>query len=279
MTFKKLTTERTKEIIAQVARKQLANCLECNEKMHLSKLDENTAICSNKLCPKRRTKMSIWKNTFFHGLKIPKESALEVIELWLQKTSINLISYILGVSKKAVWRVLKKVSKTLVLKYYEAAEVIGGNDRIIEIDESKFGKRKYNRGHHVEGVWVLGAVEKSESRRIRLTVVDDRSMPTLTNKIKEIVKEDSLIYTDCWRGYNELSSTYRAHETVNHSRHFKDPETGVHTNSIEGNWFGVKIQIPPRLRTKDKINLYLVRYMILRNEPGHPMEVILKYLF
>jgi transposase-like protein len=128
-------------------------------------------------------------------------------------------------------------------------------------------------------VWVLGAVEKSEPRRIRLTVVDDRSMPTLTHKIKEIVKEDSLIYTDCWRGYNELSSTYKAHETVNHSRHFKDPETGVHTNSIEGNWFGVKMQIPPRLRTKDKINLYLVRYMILRNEPGHPMEAIIKYLF
>ncbi|KAG1435618.1 hypothetical protein G6F56_013903 [Rhizopus delemar] len=29
----------------------------------------------------------------------------------------------------------------------------------VQIDESKFGKRKYHRGHRVEGVWVLGLVE------------------------------------------------------------------------------------------------------------------------
>jgi hypothetical protein len=36
---------------------------------------------------------------------------------------------------------------------------IGGNGVIVEIDESKFGKRKYNRGHRVDGVWVVGGVE------------------------------------------------------------------------------------------------------------------------
>ncbi|KAI8057514.1 hypothetical protein BDF21DRAFT_317057, partial [Thamnidium elegans] len=29
----------------------------------------------------------------------------------------------------------------------------------IQIDESKFGKRKYNTGRHVEGVWAFGLVE------------------------------------------------------------------------------------------------------------------------
>jgi len=39
--------------------------------------------------------------------------------------------------------------------YYMSAEKIGAQDHIIEIDESKFGKRKYNKGHYVEGVWIF----------------------------------------------------------------------------------------------------------------------------
>lgn len=38
-------------------------------------------------------------------------------------------------------------------------EPIGGinensEPRVVEIDESKYGKRKYHKGHHVEGQWV-----------------------------------------------------------------------------------------------------------------------------
>jgi hypothetical protein len=32
---------------------------------------------------------------------------------------------------------------------------------IVEIDESKLGKRKYHRGHRVEVVWVLRMVERT----------------------------------------------------------------------------------------------------------------------
>jgi hypothetical protein len=39
-------------------------------------------------------------------------------------------------------------------------QVIGGPGIIVEVDESKFGKRKYNRGHRVDGVWVFGGVER-----------------------------------------------------------------------------------------------------------------------
>ena len=35
------------------------------------------------------------------------------------------------------------------------SEPIGGLDKIVEIDESKFGKRKYNKGRKVDGVWVF----------------------------------------------------------------------------------------------------------------------------
>ncbi|CEG74678.1 hypothetical protein RMATCC62417_09847 [Rhizopus microsporus] len=54
--------------------------------------------------------------------------------------------------------------------------VIGGidaeeNPTFVEIDESKFGKRKCNHAHHVEGVWVVGSVELTAERKCFLVVV------------------------------------------------------------------------------------------------------------
>ena len=37
----------------------------------------------------------------------------------------------------------------------ENSELVGGEGKVVQIDESKFGKRKYHRGHRVEGQWVL----------------------------------------------------------------------------------------------------------------------------
>jgi hypothetical protein len=53
-------------------------------------------------------------------------------------------------------------------------EKIGGLGIIVEEDESKFGKRKYHRGHRIEGVWVIGGVERTASRFLFVTVVEDR---------------------------------------------------------------------------------------------------------
>ena len=51
------------------------------------------------------------------------------------------------------------------------AEPIGGIGKRLmnQIDESKFGKRKYSRGRRVEGQWVFGGIE--EEGRGRRTVL------------------------------------------------------------------------------------------------------------
>jgi hypothetical protein len=38
--------------------------------------------------------------------------------------------------------------------------MIGGEGIVVEIDESKFGHRKYNVGRAVDGVWIFGGVER-----------------------------------------------------------------------------------------------------------------------
>ena len=39
------------------------------------------------------------------------------------------------------------------------SQAIGGNGIKVEIEESKFNKRKYYRGHRVEGQWIFGGRE------------------------------------------------------------------------------------------------------------------------
>ena len=40
----------------------------------------------------------------------------------------------------------------------EAQGKIGGQGLIVEINEAKFGKSKYKRGHVIKGKWVLGGI-------------------------------------------------------------------------------------------------------------------------
>ena len=103
--------------------------------------------------------------------------------------------------------------------YLENMPKIGRENIIIEIDESKFGKRKHHCGHQVEGVWVLGLVEKTSSRKIVFIPVEKRDSNTFKNIIEKIVVKKSIIRTDRWRVYNNLSDEH-IHQVVNHSRHF-----------------------------------------------------------
>ena len=53
----------------------------------------------------------------------------------------------------------------------EGDMMIGGPGIVVEIDESKFGKKKYHRGHPVEGVWDLGGVERTADRERHFCVL------------------------------------------------------------------------------------------------------------
>ncbi|CAK1597792.1 unnamed protein product [Parnassius mnemosyne] len=120
---------------------------------------------------------------------------------------------------------------------------IGGPGKIVQIDESKFGKRKYNKGRHIEGHWVLGMIEDG-SEDLRLEVCPDniRSAEVLVPLIQRHVAAGTTIHTDCWRAYDCLAEHGYTHKKVNHS----DPdnpfvaEDGTHTQRIESQWRAVK---------------------------------------
>ena len=85
------------------------------------------------------------------------------------------------------------------------------------MDESKFGKRKYNRGKRVEGVWVFGGIERdSNPPKCFFETVEDRSAATFIPIIKRWILPGTTISSDCWKAYSSLQEEGYIHTTVNH---------------------------------------------------------------
>ena len=58
-----------------------------------------------------------------------------------------------------------------MLVYMEGcSETIGGPNKTVEIDESKYGGRKYGRRHPDKGQWMFGGVERESGKTFLVPV-------------------------------------------------------------------------------------------------------------
>ena len=140
---------------------------------------------------------------------------------------------------------------------------IGGPGHIVEIDESKFGSRKYNKGKRVDGVWVFGGIDRT-TRETFFEIVPDRSAATLVPLVRRHVHPDTTVFSDCWKAYHNLKDHFHQHNTVNHSVNFVDPDDPIlHTNRIESTWRVLKKSILPKNgTTKELYPSYFAQYCV-----------------
>ncbi|KAI9243311.1 hypothetical protein EDC94DRAFT_591109 [Helicostylum pulchrum] len=87
---------------------------------------------------------------------------------------------------------------------------------------ANLAKRKYNKGHSVEGAWVIGGIQRKP--------IEERNIENINEIIEKYIKKAQI------------------------------PQ-GVHTNTIEGTWNGLKQSIIPRNRNKKDIVLYSREYL------------------
>jgi transposase-like protein len=247
-------------------------CVEylCSKKVFYEKI--KCDICSKMMnstgsrqvfrCSRCRKEKSLRFGTFFYGSKLGCSEIMLMGYFWLSNaTHLQICTYI-GLSRITVTRFFGHFRQLVSSTLEEEDTLIGGDGVIVEIDETKISKRKYNRGHRVEGAWIVGGVEKTAERRVFLVSVENRLSETLEGIIRRHVATGSIIHTDLWRGYSFLNNNDNyGHQTVNHSEHLKDPETGVHTNTIEGTWSGLKRNIQVRNRTREGIENHLFEFI------------------
>ena len=78
--------------------------------------------------------------------------------------------------------------------FIDHPSVIRGPGIEVEIDESKFGKRKYNRGRQVDGHWVFGGIERVSGECF--LEVQQRGANTLFPLIAQYIRPGSIVYSD-----------------------------------------------------------------------------------
>ena len=235
-------------------------CKKCGEIMKLVEKKKKFVFrCEKWKCNDREE--SCRKGSVFFGSKLQCRKIMKISRSWLQGERR------IAAAKSA------KVNKETVSTWYRCfvlwllvhcvrSEKIGGPGIIVEVDETKLGKIKFNRGHRVEGVWVVCGIERTLERRIFCVQVESRDGETLCGVISRCVEEGSIVFTDKWKGYINIAERCNVeHHTVNHSKTFKDPVTGVCTNTVEGLNSAIKAAVPPRHRTENEVGSSLATFI------------------
>ena len=129
-----------------------------------------------------------------------------------------------------------------------------GQPIVVEIDESYFFRRKFNRGRRVNGLWVFGAIER-DSGRCMMEVVLDRTAQTLQSLIQQWCLPGTHIISDGWAVYNnlaQLNGGVYLHDVVVHQQNFVDPlHPEVHTQNVENLWMHAKRKLHDHMAPQD----------------------------
>jgi len=215
--------------------------------------------CDNRNCSDQHT---IHKYSFFSGSKLSLEQILKIVYYWTHKYSQELVIQETKLSNHTVIDFYNFCREVCSIVTEKQSEQIGGPGKVLEIDESKFGKRKYNHGKRVLGVWVFGGIEwDSNPSKCFFVTVEDRSTATLIPINKRWILPGTTIASDCWKAYSSLQQEGYIHTTINHSIQFVS-ETGTHTNNTESRWNSLKKSLPKFGTQKHFYNCYFAEYCI-----------------
>jgi len=220
-------------------------CPHCRETSRISKMNgESTRIGCYK-CYACRKKFTVKVGTVF-------ESSHVKLNIWLQAVAL-LSSSKKGISSNQLHRTLGVTLKTAWFMSHRIREAmrdgklapLGGPGRIVEADETYYGKTKEprinpkregrpyktgSRGPRDKRA-IISLVERHGN--VRTFHVESADKLTVTQIVTGNIAKESRLHTDESRLYAGAEEFFASHETVRHSA--KEYVRGdVHTNSAEG---------------------------------------------
>jgi len=273
-------------------------CQRCTAPLQAKKIGDEIVECNCPKCewqwrPGLEFEASIFRGSLFQNCKVPKNKVFHCMWLWIHKVKSSVAAHMLCWQEDTVgrwYRYFRQIVSQMINNHIVGEGVqsggIGeqGNPIVVEIDESKFGKRKCNKGRRVRANWVIGMVERTEQRRCVMVVVEKRNQDVCVALVRKHIKEGSIIFSDEWKGYNPINKqcdkAYN-HKTLCHKREFvkvHEDGTVAHTQTIEGNWGGCKRDIPVHKRNGADLQDCLDEFMWRRANAGELWKALLKAL-
>ena len=185
--------------------------------------------CNRKKCKSTgKNQVCLNKDSIFYKSNLSMEKILVLLYCCVLKLNYHSVmqecklqATDVTISSATIANIHSKLGKVYAASVSDhiCSSAIGGPGTVVEIDEAKFGKRKYNKGRPVEGTWVLGGICR-ETGDMFMEVVEKRDKATLIPIILRRVHPGTTIITDCWKAYSNLKSHDFHHLTVNHSYNF-----------------------------------------------------------
>ncbi len=164
--------------------------------------------------------------------RLSKSKQDRLLEHFVAGTTARCAASLVGVNRNTAAYYFHRLREIITYHLEQEADAVFGGE--IEVDESYFGgKRKGKRGRGAGGkVPVFGLLKRKG--KVYTKIIADASSATLIPIIERKVVPDSIVYSDCWRGYNALDVSDFKHCRINHSKLFADKRN--HINGIENFW-------------------------------------------
>lgn len=225
---------------------------------HSYKYDKLVYRCSGRNC---RFRKSIRHNSWFAGSHLKLEQIVKLTYYWVNKLPQEFVQRELRIgSRKTLIEWYNFAREVCVKIIQRESEIIGGNGVVVEIDETIFRHKKYNKNKKREDdYWVFGGIER-QGKKCFLEVVEDRSASTLVAIIKKYIEPGSIIHSDCSKAYASLEEKGYTHLA------FSDSESRTSKQTIESTWLALKRSLPKQEFYESYFVEYIFRKKYLKSE-------------
>jgi transposase-like protein len=223
-------------------------CPHCKATDRISPMRGGSTRIGAYKCYHCRKKFTVKIGTVFEDSHVPMHLWLQAVYLMCSSkkgVSANQLHRTLGVTLKTGWFVGHRIREAMKVL---GAEPMGGGGRIVEIDETIYGR--------VEGAPKNVKGGRSAYRNVAMTLVERggsaRSFHVSGTTVAELkpiiranIERETRIMTDQASWYPEIGESFTGHYTVNHSEDEYVRYTNavqfpsgkpftIHTNSVEG---------------------------------------------